>query len=125
MTGYMGPIFLAVACHNGESELIRVDAGSYLDIGAPYSPMRLGVGGFETFGFKGVFYKTEDPLGDVRDGCGVLHRAGIGGLCSRQLWMLLTCSIKCVTGFGIQLFALGNLRHNYHRVRVYEPCFPG
>jgi hypothetical protein len=39
--------------------------------------------------------------------------------------MLLTCSIKCVTGFGIQLFSLGNLRYNHHRVRVYEPCFPG
>jgi hypothetical protein len=45
MTGYMVPVFLAVACHNGESEHIRVDAASYLDIGTPYSPMRLGVVG--------------------------------------------------------------------------------
>jgi hypothetical protein len=38
-------IFLAVACHNGESELSRVDCATNADVRRPYSQMRLGVGG--------------------------------------------------------------------------------
>jgi hypothetical protein len=38
-------IFLAVACHNGESELSRVDCATNADVWRPYSQMRLSVGG--------------------------------------------------------------------------------
>jgi hypothetical protein len=38
--------------------------------------------------------------------------------------MLMMCAIEFVTGFGLQLFALGNLRYN-PRVLVYEPRFLG
>jgi hypothetical protein len=41
-----------------------------------------------------------------------------------MLWVLMMCAIECVTGFAIQLFALGNLRYN-PRVLVYEACFLG
>jgi hypothetical protein len=64
-----------------------------------------------------------DHVPDVKDSANQV-RLPLGERLLKVLWMLMMCAIEFVRGFGIQLFALGNLRYN-PRVLVYEPCFLG